>query len=251
MSKKLRKCAVCDVEFLPRAWNSKFCSPECKVKARTIRDKQRRTEGITWQRKPNCAVCGFAFERTVHNQMYCNPKCQEIGATFKARAHRAQRKQERIERLSPFLRIEDWRFRYSELEIIYLAELNPSYGIKEFCKQLVRAEGSHSTRSGTLLMLHALFEAVHEETGVDLAEHLDSPEGMVTYSNIEWVAKQKAEGRKQMQRPRGYGRRGKSQGLAKNPSKVGGKFGVRTSPDFNWGVLGPRSGSNTSDDKSE
>ena len=237
MSEKVKTCEICKGEFVQRQHNHKFCSQSCKSKAKQIRDKHRSLMGLTWEREGNCVTCGGAMQRRVHNQCYCSPECADAGSSFNARAKRAQRKEERTQRLSPFLRLEDWRFKFTELEIIYLAELNRGYGIKEFSKTLF---GEKNSGSRTVVMLLALFEAVEEETGVDLAEHLDDPSAMTLYSNAEWADKQRAEGKMQIQRPRGYGRKGPSLGLSKNPSTVKGKFGVKASPEFNWGVLGPR-----------
>lgn len=72
------KCKQCGKEFTPTHGNQKYCSVECRSKAKKVLDQQyynKKQEEKTLE----IAVCGYCktqFIKNHGNQIYCSEKCQ-------------------------------------------------------------------------------------------------------------------------------------------------------------------------------
>jgi predicted nucleic acid-binding Zn ribbon protein len=69
-----RNCVVCGRVFSPKANNAKYCSDECRLKARAIREKELRDSSRQVYHR-TCPICGKSFVTKVVNKKYCSEEC--------------------------------------------------------------------------------------------------------------------------------------------------------------------------------
>ena len=123
------------------------------------------------------------------------------------------------------------RYKYSDEEILYLAELNPGYGFRRFIKSLYPNTHKFSQYKHEFTLL---FNDYKEFCGVDLIEHLDDPKYSILVSGDEYL---RITGERQL--PVGYGRQ--TGGRTSKPDAVkprGAQIRIPLPPqEFNWGNI--------------
>ena len=126
-------------------------------------------------------------------------------------------------------------FKYSDEEIISLAELNPGYGLRRLINQLYPNVHKFSEYKYEFIML---FNDYNEFCGIDLIEQLEDQSYSKLVSGPEYL---EITGEKQL--PVGYGRGTggrKSKPDRKNPTASLIKVPLPPQ-EFNWGGLPPES----------
>ena len=120
------------------------------------------------------------------------------------------------------------QFKFSDEEIIQLAELNPGYGFRRFIKSLYPNTHKFSQYKYEFTLL---FNDFKEFCGIDLIEILDDPKFSIIVSGDEYL---RITGEKQL--PVGYGR--SLGGRSSKPETVktrGAHIKIPLPPqDFNW-----------------
>lgn len=76
-------CNICGREFVKTSNSQKYCSDDCKARAKKLQDRHnsRRTYILNKISKPSitatCEYCGREFIKTHGNQKYCSEICSE------------------------------------------------------------------------------------------------------------------------------------------------------------------------------
>jgi hypothetical protein len=76
-------CVICGHTFNARVSNAKYCSDDCRKKAKNLKSMER-----TKKRKPfqkTCAFCGESFETLFSTKKYCSIHCKRKAANVKKR----------------------------------------------------------------------------------------------------------------------------------------------------------------------
>jgi hypothetical protein len=76
-------CVICGRTFKTRASNAKYCSDDCRRKAKNLKKMERRRERTPYQK--TCAFCGESFETIVNHQKYCSIDCKRKAANIRKR----------------------------------------------------------------------------------------------------------------------------------------------------------------------
>ena len=126
-------------------------------------------------------------------------------------------------------------FKYSDEEIIALAELNPGFRLRRFIKQLYPNTHKFSQYKYEFIML---FSDYHKFSGTDLIEQLDDSSYSKLVSGDEY---KEITGEKQL--PVGYGRNmGGRMAKPDRKKPVASLIKVPLPPqEFNWGDITPES----------
>jgi len=126
-------------------------------------------------------------------------------------------------------------FKYSDEEIITLAEINPGFGLRRFIKQLYPNTHRFSAYKHEFTML---FNDFREFSGTDLIEHLEDVSFSKMVSGVEYM---EVTGENQL--PTGYGRgTGGRKPKPERKQKSRTLIKVPLPPqEFNWGDIVPES----------
>ena len=82
-----RTCHICGKTFQSLAYNSRYCSRECKLEIKRRRIKSSRGPSKTLHRI--CVWCGAPFETKVYNKKYCSQECNHLATAERKRTKRA------------------------------------------------------------------------------------------------------------------------------------------------------------------
>lgn len=80
------RCEGCRAKFVPVRASHRFCSPACRQRAYTARQKAAAATAATVEpihalprrQKAACAFCGDPFRRSNARQLYCRPRCRTL-----------------------------------------------------------------------------------------------------------------------------------------------------------------------------
>jgi len=145
-------CARCGKESIAGANGQKYCSPECRH-ANWMEQKK----GQLSKRK--CTLCGDYYLGR-RGRKFCSPACANT------------------------LKFAIW----TDLEIIYLASLNPGYGFKNFIGTIYNRK-QESGNDKTQLRVLDILQKMKEDTGNDYYEWLQNPDYMETMKLGDYVTK--------------------------------------------------------------
>lgn len=142
-------CALCGKEATANANGQQYCTIQCRTDAW---NKRMRT--LT---KRKCTECG-EYYMGAKGRKFCSDSCANTAKFAK----------------------------WTNLEIIYLASLNPGYGFRKFIRTLYTSQtGSERTQMRVLDIL----QKMKEDTGNDYYEWLQNPDYMQRLSLSDYVAK--------------------------------------------------------------
>ena len=80
----IKTCVVCGRSFKARVSNAKYCSDDCRRKAKNLRSRdQRKSQRKTYHK--TCTVCGSVFETFTNNKIYCSKECKRSASLERRR----------------------------------------------------------------------------------------------------------------------------------------------------------------------
>ena len=90
-------CVVCGRTFKSRASNAKYCSDDCRRKARNQRSREQQKERTPFVK--TCVICGRSYESFASNSKYC---CRECKKTAERRRKRTRPVRMTVEKAEVF-----------------------------------------------------------------------------------------------------------------------------------------------------
>lgn len=76
-------CVICGRTFKARASNAKYCSDDCRRKAKNLQSRAQKKERTPLHK--SCVVCGKPFETFANNKMYCSRECKKAAERARKR----------------------------------------------------------------------------------------------------------------------------------------------------------------------
>ena len=80
----IKACVVCGRSFKAGSSNAKYCSDDCRRKAKNLRSReQRKSQRKTYHK--TCTVCGTPFVTFTNNKIYCSKGCKRSASLERRR----------------------------------------------------------------------------------------------------------------------------------------------------------------------
>ena len=88
-------CVICGRSFNARTSNAKYCSDDCRRKAKNLKSRAQRKERTPLQK--TCVICARSFETFANNKMYCSRECKKAAERRRKRARPVRSIVEKVE----------------------------------------------------------------------------------------------------------------------------------------------------------